>query len=36
MSMDNVNEGRNEFGQFVQGRQETAEEKSLLAKICKE
>ena len=27
MSMGNVNEGRNELGQFVQGRQETAEEK---------
>lgn len=27
MIMDNVNEGRNELGQFVQGRQETAEEK---------
>ena len=22
--MNNVNEGRNEFGQFVQGKQETA------------
>ena len=27
MSMDNVNEGRNELGQFIQGRQETAEER---------
>lgn len=27
MIMGNVNEGRNELGQFVQGRQETAEEK---------
>ena len=24
--MDNVNDGRNELGQFVQGRQETAAE----------
>ena len=34
--MDNVNEGRNEFGQFVQGRQETAEEKIKRIKAAQE
>lgn len=34
--MDNVNEGRNELGQFVQGRQETAEEKIKRIKAAQE
>ena len=36
MSMDNVNEGRNELGQFIQGRQETAEEKIKRIKAAQE
>ena len=36
MSMGNVNEGRNELGQFVQGRQETAEEKIKRIKAAQE
>jgi hypothetical protein len=36
MSMGNVNEGRNELGQFVQGRQETAEEKIKRIKAVQE
>lgn len=34
--MGNVNEGRNELGQFVQGRQETAEEKIKRIKAAQE
>lgn len=36
MIMDNVNEERNELGQFVQGRQETAEEKIKRIKAAQE
>ena len=36
MSMGNVNEGRNDLGQFVQGRQETAEEKIKRIKAAQE
>lgn len=36
MIMGNVNEGRNELGQFVQGRQETAEEKIKRIKAAQE
>ena len=34
--MGNVNEGRNELGQFVQDRQETAEEKIKRIKAAQE
>lgn len=34
--MENVNDGRNELGQFVQGRQETAEEKIKRLKAAQE